>query len=190
MRYQKGHGAAVRQRIIEIASSKFREEGIEATGIASVMSDAGLTHGGFYSHFASRDELVKSALQHGLRARSDHYAELLANGSDLAEVIRRYVSARHRDNPGNGCTVATLAPEVARQSGETRAVFTRGLEVFLGMVGRQWSTGTAKARRDKAIVLYAMMVGTVQMARSTNDEILSDQILASGLAAALDFAKS
>lgn len=188
MRYRNGHGEATRLRIIEAAAIRFREEGIAASGIASVMSQAGLTHGGFYSHFESKEDLVKSALQFGLATRCDHYVESVANGSSLADIIRSYLSVRHRDNPGRGCAVAALAPEIARHSDDTRAIFTEGLEVFLDMVGRQWKTGSVDARREKATVLYAMMIGTLQLARATDDLELSEHILASGLKAALGYA--
>src|SRR5277367_871304 len=101
MRYNKGRKDATRERIIEVASRQFREKGVAAVGLAAIMSNAGLTNGAFYAHFASKEELVREVLSHAsFRNKLFKAAE---NGSGLADAIREYLSSAHRDNPGQGC---------------------------------------------------------------------------------------
>jgi len=186
MRYRKGHSEDTRNRIIEIASARFREEGLAALGIASVMAAAGLTHGGFYAHFESREDLVREVVLHGLSQRNKRLVDSAREGAGIADIITSYLSARHRDTPGKGCTVATLGPEIGRHSDGTRQVFTEGVETFLRLLASHWLQGTPEERYNRAIALYAMLIGTLLLARVTNDAAMSDQILSSGARAAIE----
>src|ERR1700675_1479731 len=111
MRYEKGHKDLTRQRIIEVASKRFREQGVAAVGLAGVMSDAGLTNGAFYAHFDSKEDLVREVLSHaGFRNKSSRAAE---EGTGLEGAIRDYLSVSHRDNPARGCPTSALVAEIA-----------------------------------------------------------------------------
>lgn len=169
MRYPAEETAAKHDRIVKEASRLFRERGFENVTVAEVMKAAGLTHGAFYAHFASKQELEEAAVAYGMGLaagrvrRSDSKKR---NGS----YADRYLSARHRDDPGGGCTVAALAQEVGRSTPELKEVFERGLEAILSEVGGE---------RREAIFSTAAMMGGVVLARAVRDRRLSDEILES-----------
>jgi len=189
MRFEKGHKAATRQKIIETAAARFRKDGIAATGIAGLMADAGLTHGGFYAHFGSKEELVREAMEAaalGSRARLER-----ASGASpsLEAYIRSYLRPAHRDAPEQGCFVAALGAELARHEPETRAAVSEKIEVLLARIAERLPADqSAEIRRGTAIGIFGVMSGTLQLARAVADETLSNQILESGIAAALKLA--
>jgi TetR/AcrR family transcriptional regulator, transcriptional repressor for nem operon len=188
MRYEKGRKDASRRRIIKVAGERFRGDGIAATGLASIMSEAGLTNGAFYPHFPSKAELVGESVAAALEDQTKQLQEILASGGlDLA--ISSYLSAEHRDNPAEGCTLAALLPELARQPSETRSLFAdRLLDV-----SRQVSAALPPDTRDRetlAIVLQATLIGTLQLARAVQGTALSDRILAAGADAARALVRS
>jgi TetR/AcrR family transcriptional repressor of nem operon len=189
MRYEKGHKDTTRQRIIDVAAKQFRENGVAAVGLAGIMSDAGLTNGAFYSHFESKEDLVQTVLAHALSRRE---ATLLAASEanvGLEATIRDYLSSRHRDRPGGGCPTAALVAEVARHPKATRDAFTDKVSTFIPLIASQIRAGSASERRRNAVAIYGMMVGTLQLARAVNDKELSDEILESGVTAALALAE-
>jgi TetR/AcrR family transcriptional repressor of nem operon len=189
MRYEKGHKDTTRQRIIDVAAKQFRENGVAAVGLAGIMSDAGLTNGAFYSHFESKEDLVQTVLAHALSRRE---ATLLAASEanvGLEATIRDYLSSRHRDRPGGGCPTAALVAEVARHPKATRDAFTDKVSTFIPLIASQIRAGSASVRRRNAVAIYGMMVGTLQLARAVNDKELSDEILESGVTAALALAE-
>ncbi len=195
MRFEKGHKEHTRQRIIETASRKFRKDGVAATGIAGLMADAGLTHGGFYAHFASKEELVRAALEEALSqnyARRQEVLGQVAPGADSLEaLIRFYLRPAHRDTPEHGCAAAALVSEIARHEPETRAAFTGRLQRLLDQIaGLLPPEMDAKARDSLAIGLFGTLLGCLQMARAVNDPVLSTQILESGERAALALART
>ena len=127
MRKSRAEAARTRERIVSGASAMFREQGLADVGVASLMAGAGLTHGGFYSHFESREALVAEALRFALVQSAQRiYLSELGSGDKpgYSRLIRKYLSKGHRDNPGNGCVLASLGAEVARQDGESRSVFS------------------------------------------------------------------
>jgi TetR/AcrR family transcriptional repressor of nem operon len=186
MRYATGHKEATRQKIVGIASKRFREQGVEAVGLASLMADAGLTHGGFYAHFASKEELVKAAVRQALTAalaRMTIYAE---NSSQPMEAfVHAYLSPAHRDQPSEGCAVAALAAEIARHPSQTRVELDKEIRAYVERFDR-WLGG---GKEPTAIALYGLMVGTLQIARTCPDEEASNHILACGITAALTLIK-
>ena len=189
MRYEKGHKDTTRQRIIDVAAKQFRENGVAAVGLAGIMSDAGLTNGAFYTHFESKEDLVQAVLGQALGRRE---ATLLAASEanvGLEATIRDYLSVRHRDRPGGGCPTAALVAEVARHPKATRDAFTDKVSTFIPLIASQIRAGSAGARRRNAVAIYGMMVGTLQLARAVNDKELSDEILESGVTAALALAE-
>ncbi len=178
-RYDKGRKAQTRLDILDAASQALRENGIDAVRVADVMADAGLTHGGFYAHFGSKDQLVREACEHALRrsARKNSRKEGSVPGTDeLAAFIRAYLSRSHRDNPSHGCVVPALAGELARRSPETREAFTAAAREY---VGRIVSLSGGELNEDQGWVLLAGMAGTIMLARAVDDPALSDRILAS-----------
>ena len=188
MRYEKGHKDATRQRIIDTASRQFRENGIAAVGIAGIMSSAGLTNGAFYAHFKSKEDLVMTVLANSLRRREERLRTAAEADRGLEAVIRDYLSVSHRDRPGSGCPTAALVAEVARHPKATRDAFTGKVATFIELVARQIRKGSGTERRRRAIAIYGMMVGTLQVARAVNDRQLSDEILEIGVSAALALA--
>jgi AcrR family transcriptional regulator len=188
MRYEKGHKDATRQRIIDEASSQFRENGVAAVGIASIMSGAGLTNGAFYAHFKSKEDLVETVLASTLRRREERLHMAAETDAGLEAVIRDYLSPNHRDRPSVGCPTAALVAEVARHPKATRNVFTGKIATFIELITTQLRDGSALERRRRAIAIYGMMVGILQIARAVSDRPLSDEILESGVSAALALA--
>ena len=182
MRYEKGRKDASRSRIMEVAAERFRSDGIAATGLAGIMSEAGLTNGAFYPHFQSKAELVRECVAAALEEQSDQISELIAaGGPEMA--IAAYLSAAHRDNPGKGCTSAALLPELARQPAEARQLFT---ERFLALV-RDISAALPPETEDPegvALGVYATLIGALQLARAVDGTELSDRLLEAGKEAA------
>jgi AcrR family transcriptional regulator len=188
MRYEKGHKDATRQRIIDVASAQFREHGVAAVGLAGIMTDAGLTNGAFYTHFESKEDLVRVVLLNAQSGREKTLRTAVEAGAGLEAAIRDYLSPRHRDNPGRGCPTAALIAEIARHPKKTRDEYTSRMADFIALIASQIPRGSAAERRRNAIAIYGMMVGTLQLARAVNDRRLSDEILESGVSAALALA--
>jgi len=188
MRYDKGHKDLTRQRIVEIASRQFREHGVAAVGLAGIMTAAGLTNGAFYTHFESKEDLVRTVLSNALGKREATLRASSEQGAGLEATIRDYLCARHRDAPGRGCPTAALVAEIARHPKATRDAFTAKVSEFIVLIASQIRTGSARGRRANAVAIYGMMVGMLQLARAVNDKVLSDEILESGVNAALALA--
>ena len=187
MRYEKGRKDESRRRILEVATERFRSEGIAASGLASIMSDAGLTNGAFYPHFKSKAELVRESVRAALEAQSDRIGEWLASGG-VEGVIAAYLSKEHRDHPEQGCVSAALLPELARQPPETRAVLTEDFLMLVRQVAASLPAGTPDPE-GTALAIFATAIGALQLARAVEDEALSDQILAVGAQAARTLTK-
>ncbi|MET3911226.1 TetR/AcrR family transcriptional repressor of nem operon [Bradyrhizobium sp. S3.3.6] len=185
MRYEKGHKDETRRHILDVASAQFRESGIAAVGLAGIMSEAGLTNGAFYSHFASKEDLVREVLTDALTRREERHTANLENGVALETTIRDYLSTRHRDHAGTGCPIAALVAEIARHPKATRDAFTGKVADIVVLMAEQIRLGTAEERRRKAITIYATMVGALQLARAVNDKPLSDEILENAVEAAV-----
>jgi AcrR family transcriptional regulator len=188
MRYDKGHKDTTRQHIIDVASGQFRENGVAAVGLAGIMGGAGLTNGAFYSHFESKEDLVRAVLLDALGRREQTLRAALQSGAGLEAAVRGYLSARHRDGAGQGCPTAALVAEIARHPKQTRDVFTEKVSDIIALLAAQIRSRSAAARRRKAVAIYGMMVGSLQIARAVNDRRLSDEILEGGVTAALALA--
>src|SRR5687768_14370669 len=128
MRYEKGHRDATRKRIIAVAAQQLRKDGVGASGVAGLMASAGLTHGGFYSHFPSKDALIEEAVGEAIEQFKSSIRNVAESNEDKFEaVVRSYLSEYHRDNPETGCVAGALAPEIARHSPAVRAMFTKSI---------------------------------------------------------------
>jgi AcrR family transcriptional regulator len=188
MRYEKGHRETTREHIIDVASAQFRENGVAAVGLAGIMSAAGLTNGAFYTHFESKEDLVRAVLLNALSRREARLRANLEGKAALEVTIRDYLSARHRDGAGTGCPTAALVAEIARRPKQTRDAFTGKIAEIIDLLAAQIGKGSPADRRKKAIAAYGMMVGSLQLARAVNDRKLSDEILENAVDAALKLA--
>jgi TetR/AcrR family transcriptional repressor of nem operon len=182
MRYEKGRKDASRRRIMEVASERFRSDGIAATGLAGVMSDAGLTNGAFYPHFQSKAELVRESVAAALEGQSNQMQELLAAGG-VETAIATYLSAQHRDNPGKGCAAAALLPELARQPIEARSLYAERFQTMVRQIAAALPP-QAPDREGIALGIYAILIGALQLARAAEGTAFSDRILEAGADAA------
>jgi TetR/AcrR family transcriptional repressor of nem operon len=189
MRYGPEHNDATRERILAAASRLFREHGIAAVGLAKIMAEADLTVGTFYTHFESKEALLREALLRSLQARHEELEQALSRG-DLETAVRAYLSPEHRDAAGTGCPVAALASEVGRHPRATRHTFVSHIEPSLDVLADCLSTrrGQEVGREDAAAFL-GLLAGTLQLARATPDRTESSAILEAGVRAALRLAK-
>jgi len=188
MRYEKGHKETTRQHILDVASAQFRQNGVAAVGLAGIMAEAGLTNGAFYTHFESKEDLVRAVLLDALTRREEKHRANLQNSYGLESLIRDYLSARHRDGAGSGCPTAALVAEIARHPKKTRDAFTGKITDIIALTAAQLREGKPEQRRRKAFAIYATMVGALQLARAVNDRQLSDEILENAVDAALTLA--
>jgi TetR/AcrR family transcriptional repressor of nem operon len=184
MRRTKQAKQQTHERIVAAATRQFRAEGIAGVGVADVMGEAGLTHGGFYAHFASKDALVAEACGAGLaqsRERITRKIQREPAERRLAAYIDIYLSADHRDHPEAGCVMPALSGEVARSSSEVRAAFTQAYNDYRdALVSLLQDTGgneTQDETSDEAIVLLAGLAGTMLLARAVDDPALSERML-------------
>ncbi|RWN25106.1 TetR/AcrR family transcriptional regulator [Mesorhizobium sp.] len=182
MRYEKGRKDASRQRIMDVATERFRSDGIAASGIAGIMGEAGLTNGAFYPHFPSKAALVRESVAAALEVQATQIQELLAAGG-LSMAIDTYLSAEHRDNPGKGCASAALLPEIAREPADTRQVYAEHLLKLVRQVAAEL-TPDARDPEDVAFGVFATLIGTLELSRAVNGTELSDRILEAGSVAA------
>ena len=189
MRYAPEHNDATRERILQVASRLFREHGIAAVGLAKIMAEADLTVGTFYTHFKSKEALLREAVSQSLDDRHEELERAIRSG-DLEGAIRAYLSPEHRDAPGVGCPIAALASEVARHPHATRRTFASHnaptLDALAGWLSLR--RGKEVGRADAAAFL-GLLVGTLQLARATPDRAESNAILEAGVRAALRLAK-
>jgi len=170
-----------RDRVVAVAARLFRERGFDGIGISDLMKEVGLTHGGFYAQFPSKEHLMAEA---ATKAADEREAAMHKQFQDAPEkgvagLAERYLSRRHRDNPGAGCYMATLGIDVARHGTLVRDAFTRSVGSALEILAQAEKAGSEKERRRQAIADYAMMVGGMVLARAVSDESLSDEILSS-----------
>jgi TetR/AcrR family transcriptional repressor of nem operon len=185
MRYRKDQKQATRQRILEAAGRRFKQDGIDGAGVATVMSDAGLTNGAFYNHFTSKEDLVANVLADQLRAQRHSFDAQPSARAGLEAFIRSYLSPQHRDQYAEGCPSAALLDEIARRPAATRQVFTDELMRVIDDIASRLDPTDAEAARTDALTIFGLMVGTLQLARALTDRDLSDQLLARGAETAL-----
>lgn len=176
--------AASHDRILDIAAAQIRRDGVDSLSVAELMKEAGLTHGGFYRHFDSRETLVAEATRRALSQGSASAIAAAELGGRLGytAIVDSYLSVQHRDHPESGCAVATSAQDVARTGGAARTAYSDQVRQYLtvleGLVDDQGSAG----RRD-AVLTLSVLVGALSVARAIDDPALSDQILAEAAAA-------
>src|SRR5215207_8302684 len=185
MRYGKDHKQATRQRIVEAAGRRFKQDGIDGAGVTAVMSDAGLTNGAFYAHFTSKEDLVANVLADQLHAQRQSLDAEPSDRAGLEAFVRAYLSPQHRDQCAEGCPSAALLDEIARRPVATRQVFTDELMGVIDDIAARLDPTDAEAARTDALTIFGMMIGTLQLARALTNPDLPDQLLARGVEAAL-----
>lgn len=187
MRYPKEHKAETHARIVRHASLQLRAKGTQGVGVADLMKEAGLTHGGFYAHFASRDDLVVEAIAHALDNTNASWSQLVEGKpleERLAVLVDNYLTPQHRDNAGRGCVIPALGADVAREGGKSRRMFADKIEEMIEVFAAEAAKGSAAARR-RTIGTLVTLVGTLLLARATGQGALSREVLEAGRAAAL-----
>jgi TetR/AcrR family transcriptional regulator, transcriptional repressor for nem operon len=187
MRYSTEHKEQTRKRILEAAARLFRERGYNGVGVDAVMAEVGLTAGGFYSHFASKEELFSEAVSNVLETRNSSLSKISSDQDGLIwlrNLINIYLSRSHRDMVGEGCPLPALTPDIARCSQETREKYERHFLVFLKEIESRMPAGQPPAR-ERAMALMAHLIGSLTLARALNDDRLSTQVLKSSRQAAM-----
>lgn len=190
MRFDKGHKAATRSHIIDVASKRFRREGVAAAGIAGIMCEAGLTNGAFYPHFESKEVLVREVLASTLSAQKQDLEEDRLRGTHLEGIIRRYLNPAHVDNPAEGCPSAALLPDIARQPLAARETYEKGLRSYLSALASALPDPDSATSMSRATAIFGLMVGTLQLARAVPDAVQAEKILEGGVDAAVRLAGS
>ena len=190
MRKSKQEALKTRERIVAAASEEFRQHGIVATGLADLMAAAGLTHGGFYKHFRSKDELISEAASAAIATSTKAMKSV---GSErpgragLKMLVAKYLAADHRDDPGAGCPIAALGAELARCDEKSRDAATQGLRDYFGVLASHFDSLKPGEAKNRAMASFATMVGALILARIANDEKLSQAILRNAQEMILDF---
>jgi AcrR family transcriptional regulator len=185
MRYSKDHKQATRQRILEAAGRRFKQDGIDGAGVAAVMSDAGLTNGAFYAHFASKEDLVATAVADQLRAQRASVSAQTPDLAGLEQYVRAYLSVEHRDNPDDGCPSAALLDEIGRCPDAVKRAYTDGLLAMVDDIAARLAPQDPPSARAKTLSVFALMVGTLQLSRALADRQLADEVLEQGIHNAL-----
>jgi TetR/AcrR family transcriptional repressor of nem operon len=183
MRYVKGHGLQTRSRIVEEASYGLRQTGVDGMSVADLMKRVGLTHGGFYSHFESREALVIEAFASAMDRKVSHWLKLvneLPAEERFDAFIGAYLRPGHRDDRGRGCVLPALATDIARSSQKARRVFARKLDEMIDVIAGLFPGESPKQARQIATSALATMMGSIALARAVGDVKLSDEILGAG----------
>ena len=179
-RYGKDHKQATRRRIIETAGRRLKRDGIDGSGITTLMADAGLTNGAFYAHFDSKEDLVASTVADQLREQRERY-----NGQSLEEIVRGYLSIQHRDDTEGGCPSAALLDEIARSSNAVKRAYTDGQLAIIDEIAARLAPDDPQSARVQTLSVFALMVGTLQVSRAMADRQLADDVLEQGIDNAL-----
>lgn len=179
MKVSKEQAALNRERVVETAAKLFREHGYGGIGVADLMKSAGLTHGGFYGNFGSKEALMAEAITYAIDVSLKDWDKVLDKKPEapFEAVTSAYLSGKHRDNPGLGCTLAALGPEASRLSDEVRDAVTDGVRKQIDKLASLAPAASGHEQRQAALAAYAGMVGALVIARAVNDEALSEEVL-------------
>lgn len=180
MRVSREQAEKNREHVIDTAARLFREKGYSGIGVADLMKAAGLTHGGFYGNFDSKEDLMAAACTRALDESTARWQALLADDPDtaLARIVESYLSRAHAAHPGQGCTLVALGSDAARLSDPVRSITTQGVRDQIALLTPLMEGADAAAQRRAAMAAYASMVGALLVARAVNDDALADEVLA------------
>src|SRR5947209_17621416 len=179
-RYGKEHKQTTRRRIIEAAGRRLKRDGIDGSGVATLMADAGLTYGAFYAHFDSKEDLIATAVAEQLREQRERFST-----QPVEQIVREYLSVQHRDNPEGGCPSAALLDEIGRSTDATKRAYTDGLLVVIDDIAARLAPDDPHAARAKTLSVFSLMVGPLQLSRALADRSLADEVLEQGIQNAL-----
>ena len=179
------HKEATRRRIVDTAGRRLKRDGIDGSGIATLMADAGLTNGAFYAHFDSKDDLVATVVGDLLGRQASEFSELPGGRAGLEVFVGEYLSPAHRDHPDVGCPSAALLDEVGRCTGAAKKAYTAGAKAILDEICARLAPEDPESARGTALALFTMLVGSMQLARAVSEKKLSDAVLAEGIRSAL-----
>lgn len=180
MRYSDTHKEETRRKVVRAAAAAMRARGPDAVGVAEVMAEAGLTHGGFYAHFPNKEALVAAAIEEAFGQSRRRFARVTEGMSDeaaLATFIDAYVSLDHRNNPQRGCPISALANDLPRQGPMARSAFDAGVEGLIARLEGWLPEQEPSARRGLASSMMAEMAGAVALSRAISDDALAEQLL-------------
>jgi TetR/AcrR family transcriptional repressor of nem operon len=182
VRYGKEHKSETRRRIIETAGRRFKQDGIDGSGVSTLMKDAGLTNGAFYAHFASKDDLVTTAIADQLKAQAENVVARADPGrAGLEQIVRGYLSPQHREMLGDGCPNAALLDEIGRSTETTRQAYTDGVLILIDGIAERMAPEAPSSARVKALSLLGLMAGTLQLSRALTDTRLAHELLDQGI---------
>jgi TetR/AcrR family transcriptional repressor of nem operon len=184
-RYGKEHKEATRRRIIEAAGERLKRDGIDGAGVAVLMADAGLTNGAFYAHFASKEDLVATAVADQLRQQLERNRMQAPGREGVEQMVRDYLSVEHRDATEHGCPSAALLDEIARGTEATRKAYTEGVAAIADEIATRLVPDDPQSAHGQTLSLFALLIGTLQMSRALADRRLADQVLEQGIENAL-----
>ncbi|MGH9500251.1 MAG: TetR/AcrR family transcriptional regulator [Terriglobales bacterium] len=180
MRYQPGHKAEVHQKIVKDASRRVRSEGLNGAAVATVMADTGLTHGGFYKHFGSKDDLLVESLREGFREIEDSLAQAAEQsppGEGWKAIVRTYLRPEHCEHPDHGCPLATLGPELARVDKRIKPQIVAELVNYKGRM-LPFMPGRRAADKERAFfAIFSTMIGAIEIARLLPDPAMREKVL-------------
>jgi TetR/AcrR family transcriptional repressor of nem operon len=184
-RYGKEHKEATRRRIIEAAGQRLKRDGIDGSGVSALMADAGLTNGAFYAHFASKEDLVATAVADQLRQQLERFRAQAVDREGVEQLVREYLSVGHRDDAEHGCPSAALLDEIGRCSETTKHAYTDGVLGLVDQVSSILAPEDPQPARGQTLSLFALLIGTLQLARALADRRLADEVLERGIKNAL-----
>jgi TetR/AcrR family transcriptional repressor of nem operon len=179
MRVTREQAAQNRERVLDAAAKLFRERGFSGVGVAELMQAAGLTHGAFYGQFESKEDLMAQACARAFEGSLERWRKAAARSPDdpLSAVVASYVTTAHRDEPGDGCVMAALGAEAAREGPAMRRVITEGTKSLLDVLSGLAPGQTKAEKRQRAAAILAGMVGALVLARALDDEAVSKEVL-------------
>nr|WP_315212612.1 TetR/AcrR family transcriptional regulator [uncultured Duganella sp.] len=182
MKVSREQVALNRERIVETAARLFRQKGYDGIGVVDLMKSAGLTHGGFYGHFASKEDLLAEATAHAFKKSVERWRDRAAQApgapeAAMASIGDSYLSVRHRDGPELGCSITSLGADIARLGPKVRQALTEGAKGQIAVLEELVPGEDEAAKRRQALATYAAMVGAIVLARAVDDEALSVEIL-------------
>lgn len=184
-RYGTEHKQATRRRILDVAGRRFKQDGIDGSGIATVMKDAGLTNGAFYAHFDSKEELVATVVAEQLHEQANRFRAAPPGRTGIEEIVRAYLSPEHRDDPGGGCPSAALLDEIGRSAPVVKQAYTAGLAEIVDEIAARLAPHNPSSARARTATAVALLVGTLQLSRAVAHTRLADEMLEQGVRDAL-----
>jgi len=184
-RYPTEHKDATRRRIVDAAGRRLKRDGIDGSGVATLMADAGLTNGAFYNHFRSKDDLVTSVVADQLGQQRERYSAQASDRAGVEQLVREYLSVAHRDDREHGCPSAAMLDEIGRCTDPTKQAYTEGILGLVDEIASRLAPDDPASIRTQTLGVFALLFGTLQVSRALTDRQLADDLLDLGVQNAL-----